>query len=137
MHMTELSVGAVLVTLGAMMGTPTRFFVSAIIARWFGATFPWGTLVVNASGCLLMGIVAAFAKTHGLSSGSPAWLLSATGFLGSYTTVSSFALQTQALVRDGEHRSAVGYVLLSLVLCLLAVGIGFAAGLPAFAGDSA
>jgi fluoride exporter len=137
MHVTELLVGAVLVALGATVGTPARFFVSGVVARRFGETFPWGTLVVNVSGCLVMGVMAAFAKTHGLSSESAAWLLAATGFLGSYTTVSSFALQTRALVRDGEHRSAVGYVLLSLVLCLLALSIGFAAGTSAFAGGGA
>src|SRR5260370_29115234 len=113
--------GGVLVALGATVGTPARFFVSGVIAQRFGETFPWGTLVVNVSGCLIMGAVAAFAKAHGLSSESAAWLLAATGFLGSYTTVSSFALQTRALVRAGEHRSANGYVLISLLLCLTAV----------------
>jgi len=135
MKVSELLMGSVLVALGATVGTPARFFVSGVVARRFGETFPWGTLVVNVSGCLIMGAVAAFAKAHGLSSESAAWLLAATGFLGSYTTVSSFALQIRALVREGEHRSAIGYVLLSLVLCLAAVGGGFAAGPLAFAGS--
>jgi fluoride exporter len=134
MQVSELLLGGALVALGATVGTPARFFVSGVIARRFGETFPWGTLVVNVSGCLIMGAVAAFAKAHGLSSESAAWLLVATGFLGSYTTVSSFALQTRALVREGEHRSAIGYILLSLVLCLAAVGAGFASGPLAFAG---
>jgi len=134
MQVSELLLGGVLVALGATVGTPARFFISGVIARRFGETFPWGTLVVNVSGCLIMGAVAAFAKAHNLSFESPAWLLAATGFLGSYTTVSSFALQTRALVREGEHRSAIGYILLSLVLCLAAVGAGFAAGPLAFAG---
>ena len=135
MQVSEVLLGGVLVALGATVGTPARFFVSGVIARRFGETFPWGTLVVNVSGCLLMGAVAAFAKAHNLSFESPAWLLAATGFLGSYTTVSSFALQTRALVREGEHRSAIGYILLSVVLCLAAVGAGFAAGPLAFAGS--
>ena len=135
MQVSELLMGSVLVALGATVGTPARFFVSGVIARRFGETFPWGTLVVNVSGCLIMGAVAAFAKAHHLSTDSAAWLLAATGFLGSYTTVSSFALQIRALVREGEHRSAIGYVLLSLVLCLAAVGGGFAAGPLAFAGS--
>jgi fluoride exporter len=135
MPVSELLMGCVLVALGATVGPPARFFVSGVIARRFGETFPWGTLVVNVSGCLIMGGVAAFAKAHDLSAGSAAWLLAATGFLGSYTTVSSFALQTRALVSDGEHRPAIGYILLSLVLCLAAVGGGFAAGHLAFAGS--
>ena len=137
MQVPELLIGGLLVELGATVGTPARFFVSGVVARRFGETFPWGTFVVNVSGCLIMGVVAAFAKTHGLSSDSEAWLLAATGFLGSYTTVSSFALQARALVRDGEYRYAISYVLLSLALCLAAVGVGLAAGLLAFAGGSA
>lgn len=134
MTLPELLTGGALVTLGAMAGTPARFFVSGVVARRVGETFPWGTLVVNVSGCLVMGLVAAFARLHGLSATSQTWLLVATGFLGSYTTVSSFALQTRALVRDGERGPAGGYILLSLVLCLAAVAVGFAVGSLLFAG---
>lgn len=134
MHLPELLMGGAMVTLGAMVGTPTRFFVSGVIARAFGETIPWGTLVVNVSGCLVMGAVAAFARLHGWSSTSEGWLLVVTGFLGSYTTVSSFALQTRALVGDGENRFAVGYILLSLLLCVAAVAVGFVAGTLALAG---
>ncbi len=134
MALPELLIGGAMVALGAMVGTPARFFVSGAVARRFGETFPWGTLVVNVSGCVVMGTVAAFARAHGLPSAANAWLLVATGFLGSYTTVSSFALQTLALVRDAERAPAVGYIALSLVLCLAAVAGGFAAGLLALAG---
>ena len=135
MQISELLIGSALVTAGAAVGTPARFFISGVVARRFGETFPWGTLVVNVSGCLIMGVVAAFARRHGLDPQSATWLLLATGFLGSYTTVSSFALQTRALVRDGEHQPAVGYILLSLVLCLAAVMSGFALGPFAFGGN--
>ena len=134
MHLPELLIGGAMVIVGAMAGTPARFFVSGAIARRFGETFPWGTLVVNVSGCMAMGAVAAFARAYGLSSTSEAWLLVATGFLGSYTTVSSFALQTLALVRDAERGPAVGYIALSLALCLVAVAGGFTSGSLALAG---
>ena len=134
MHLPELLIGAAMVMLGAMAGTPARFFVSGAVARRFGETFPWGTLVVTVSGCVVMGAVAAFARAHGLSSASETWLLVVTGFLGSYTTVSSFALQTLALVRDSERGPALGYIGLSLTLCLAAVAGGFAAGALALAG---
>ena len=133
MTLAELVVDGALVVLGAMVGTPTRFFVSGAVARRFGETFPWGTLVVNVSGCVLMGLAAAFAIPRGLASLSQFWLLVATGFLGSYTTVSSFGLQARALMRDGQYRLAVAYVCLSVVLCPAAVGGGFAAGSAAFA----
>ena len=130
----ELLQGAALVTAGATFGTPARFFVSGVIARRFGETIPWGTLIVNVSGCLAMGFVAAFAIVHGLSSGSDYWLLAATGFLGSYTTVSSFALQTRAVLRDGELKLAGWYVLLSVVACLAMVAAGLSAGTAVMAG---
>jgi CrcB protein len=130
----ELLIGGAMVALGAVVGTPARFFVSGVIARRFGETFPWGTLVVNVSGCVVIGAVASVAVVRGLSLQSAAWLLIVTGFLGSYTTVSSFALQTRALVADGEYRLAAGYILLSLLLCLAAVAAGFSAAAPALAG---
>jgi CrcB protein len=134
MSMPELLIGAAMVALGAIAGTPARFFVSGTIARRFGETFPWGTLVVNVSGCVVMGAVAAVALSHGVSPQSDAWLLVVTGFLGSYTTVSSFAVQTRALAGDGEYRRAVGYILLSLLLCLAAVAAGFGGSTLALSG---
>ncbi len=128
-HLIELIVGAALVSAGAIVGTPLRFFVSRIVGQRVGETFPWGTLVVNVTGCFVMGLIAAFAQRHGLSGSSEYWLLLATGLLGSYTTVSSFALQTLALARDGESRAALGNVALSVGLCLGAVALGFAGGL--------
>lgn len=113
---------------GATIGTPARFWVSGVVSRRVGETFPWGTLVVNASGCVVAGLVAAFARAHGLTVRSPFWLLVAIGFLGSYTTVSSFALQTLALARDGELRAAALYIGASLLLCLGAVALGLAVG---------
>lgn len=134
MPLSQLLIDGALVALGATVGTPARFFVSGFVARRIGETFPWGTLIVNASGCFAMGLIGAFVTARGLSSSSEIWLLLATGFLGSYTTVSSFALQTNALARDGEGRLALGYIALSMILCLGAVAIGYAAGTHAFPG---
>jgi CrcB protein len=134
--LSEWLTGALLVALGAAVGTPARFFVSGLVARRLGETFPWGTLVVNVTGCGVMGVVGCLATLRGLSGDSAFWLIVATGFLGSYTTVSSFALQTRALVRDGERRLALGYVVLSLLLCLGAVAGGFALGQVLLAGGT-
>ena len=121
-------IGAGLVSLGAIAGTPLRFFVSRFAGARVGETFPWGTLLVNVSGCLIMGVVAAYAVRQGYSGTSDYWLLLATGFLGSYTTVSSFALQTLALARGGERVAALGNIGLSVGLCLGAVALGYWAG---------
>lgn len=114
-----------LVCLGGAIGGMARFFLSGFIARRVGETFPWGTMVVNISGAFAIGVVAHAVARDGM----PAiWAFVVTGCLGCYTTVSSFSLQTLALVRAGEWLRAGGNVLLSVFLSLGGVTLGFAAG---------
>jgi CrcB protein len=124
--------GVIWVALGSVLGGTARFWLSGLVARRVGETFPWGTVVVNVSGAFLLGILAASAATHGIFAGVRPGQFAAIGILGTYTTVSSFSLQTLALARDGEMMRAAGNIMLSLLLCLLAVAAGFAAGLHAF-----
>ena len=121
--------GAMWVALGSILGGTARFWLSGFVARRIGETFPWGTVVVNVCGAFLLGILAASAASHGIFAAEKAWQFAAIGILGTYTTVSSFSLQTLALARDGEMMRAAGNMALSLSLCLLAVTGGFAAGL--------
>jgi fluoride exporter len=110
------------IALGAAIGGPLRFFISGLIGRWIGETFPWGTLAVNVMGSFLIGAL------WGATGGSaPGWQFAATGFLGAFTTVSSFSLQTLALARDGDLRLAALNSALSLGLCLFACGLGWLA----------
>jgi fluoride exporter len=119
---------ALLVFVGSALGGMARFGLSGLVGRRVGETFPWGTLVVNASGTLLIGF--AVAATAGEAGGYAAalWHLAVIGFLGSYTTVSAFSLQTLALAQAGESGRAIANVVLSLGLCLSATGIGLLAG---------
>ena len=118
------------VALGSIFGGMARFFISGMVARRVGETFPWGTMTVNASGAFIIGVFGGFAASgHGIFATPGPWLFAVTGFLGCYTTVSSFSLQTLALVRDGEGGRAAGNVLLSLAFCLSAVAAGFATAL--------
>jgi fluoride exporter len=111
---------------GSMLGGVVRYFVSGMIARSLGETFPWGTMTVNASGALLIGTFARLATENASILASPnPWLFAVTGFLGCYTTVSSFSLQTLTLARDGEALRAAGNVALSVSLCLAAVSCGY------------
>jgi len=114
------------VALGSAAGGAARFLVSGIVARAVGETFPWGTMVVNVTGSLAIGVLAVLAQLPGLLARPEAWFLAVTGLLGSYTTVSSFSLQTLALARDAEPWRALGNVVLSLLLCLVAAGLGYA-----------
>jgi fluoride exporter len=119
--------GLISLVLGSVLGGVARYFISGFVARRVGETFPWGTLIINVSGAFLIGIFDALAENSASVLASPdPWLFAVTGFLGCYTTVSSFSLQTLALARDGERGRAGGYIVLSVGLCLGAVTLGFA-----------
>jgi CrcB protein len=120
--------GVMWVALGSVLGGTARFWLSGLVARRAGEMFPWGTIVVNVSGAFLLGILAASAASHGIFAAERPWQFAAIGILGTYTTVSSFSLQTLVLARAGEMMRAAGNMVLSLSLCLLAVAGGFAAG---------
>ena len=111
--------------LGGGLGSVARFSLSGLAARLFGETFPWGTLLVNVTGSLVIGFFATAAGPDGR------WLVAPSarqfvmlGICGGYTTFSSFSLQTLGLVREGEWAKAGLNSLLSFALCLLAVWIG-------------
>jgi CrcB protein len=115
------------VVLGSALGGMARYFLSGVVARHVGETFPWGTLLVNVSGAFLIGVFGALARDNASLFASPnPWLFAVTGFLGCYTTVSSVSLQTLALARDGEGGRAIGYVAISVALSIGAVAVGFA-----------
>jgi CrcB protein len=119
--------GFIFVVLGSILGGVTRYFLSGVIARRVGETFPWGTLFINVSGALLIGIFGGLAEDNASMLASPdPWLFAVTGFLGCYTTVSSFSLQTLALAKDGETNRALGYVAISVAFSLVAAAAGFA-----------
>jgi CrcB protein len=116
------------IALGSALGGMARFWFSGLIARTAGETFPWGTLIVNITGSLLIGIIAALTAPDGrifLSSTTRLALMA--GLLGGYTTFSSFSLQTLALLQDGDWWRAGANIVLSVLLCLLAVWAGYAA----------
>jgi len=118
--------GLVSVALGSVLGAMARYFVSGFVARRVGETFPWGTLIINVSGAFAIGLFGALAEDNASIFASPdPWLFAVTGFLGAYTTVSSFSLQTLTLARDGERGRAARYVVLSVALSLAAVALGF------------
>src|SRR5436305_13799886 len=118
--------GVIAVVGGSILGGCARYFVSGAIARRLGETFPWGTMTINVSGAFLIGIFGALA-THPASifAAPTPWLFAVTGFLGCYTTVSSFSLQTLTLARNGEQAAALGNVVASVGLGLFAVSCGF------------
>jgi CrcB protein len=134
--MPELAVFFALVAAGSAAGGMARFFVSGVVARAIGETFPWGTLVVNVTGAFSIGVLASLSENGHLAAWPDLWPVAVTGFLGSYTTVSSFSLQTLALARDGEWPRALGNVVLTVALCLAAVAGGALAAHAALSGGA-
>jgi CrcB protein len=117
------------VALGGALGSVARFGCSSLIANWFGQTFPLGTLVINVVGSLIIGFFATVTGPDGrmLVPGDMRQFVMV-GLCGGYTTFSSFSLQTLALAQDGEYARAGLNILGSVVLCLLAVWVGYIAG---------
>src|SRR5258708_27558432 len=112
------------VALGGALGSVARFWINGLVSEKISATFPWGTLAVNVTGSFVIGIIGALAIPEGRMD-SPSRQF-ATQFLmigicGGYTTFSSFSLQTLNLLRDREWLYAGGNVILSVVLCMIAV----------------
>ena len=121
--------GELWIALGSALGGMGRYALSGLIARRIGETFPWGTLVVNVSGCAVIGLFAAFIAPGGPWPGSlTVRELVLIGLCGGYTTFSSFSLQTLSLAREGEWGRVVGNVVGSVVLCFIAVWLGYRAG---------
>jgi fluoride exporter len=113
------------VALGSALGGAARYGLSGLVARSFGETFPWGTLIVNVLGSFLIGVVATLTGPDGRVLVSPVtrqfWM---PGIFGGFTTFSSFSLQTLSLAQDGEWTRALANVTLSVALCLLGVWLG-------------
>jgi CrcB protein len=114
--------------LGGALGSMLRFGVATFIdgrVQKAGQIFPWGTVIVNITGCFVIGFFATVTATEGR------WFVPILarqfvmiGILGGYTTFSSFSLQTLALAQDGQWFWSAANVLLSVVLCLFGVWLG-------------
>jgi CrcB protein len=119
------------VALGGALGSVSRYWVNGLVSDKVGATFPWGTLTINVFGSFVIGVVGAMAAPEGRLD-SPtrqfATQFIMIGICGGYTTFSSFSLQTLNLLRDREWLYAGGNILLSVLLCLLAVWAGWMLG---------
>ena len=108
----------VAVTLIGGAGSVLRFYVDGIVASASGRDFPYGTLAVNLSGAVLLGLIT------GLALGGSAALLAGTAAVGSYTTFSTWILETQRLTEERQYRTAVLNVVVSLVLGVAAAAAG-------------
>lgn len=115
------------IAVGGAIGAVLRFGLSTSVYRWLGRDFPYGTLTVNVIGSLLVGFLATlFIDRLMLSVEWRTAIL--VGFIGAFTTFSTFSLETLALMENGEPLRALLNILLSVVLCLSATWIGLTLG---------
>jgi fluoride exporter len=108
----------------AAIGAPARYLVDGLVQDRMKRQFPWGTLVVNVSGCLLLGFITGLGLYHGL--GATTQTVLGTGGMGAYTTFSTFTFETVRLAENGRVEHALRNVAANLVVGLAAAGAGLA-----------
>ena len=119
------------IAIGGALGSAGRYWLNGVVAARFD-TVPAGTLLVNVLGSFLIGVLGALVMPEGrMSSESRTFVIQflMIGVCGGFTTFSSFSLQTLELLRDREWLYAGGNILLSVALCLIAVWLGWIAGI--------
>lgn len=111
------------VSLGAIPGALSRYYMNLLVTQWLGSSFPYGTFAINMSGCLVMGFFATLALERIVIS-PDLRLLIAVGFLGSYTTFSTETLDTDTLLWQGSKATALFYWAGSAVLGVVSLEVG-------------
>ena len=113
------------IAVGSALGGMARYWCTDAATRLFGETFPWGTLLINILGSFIIGLFVALTGPDGRYIVDPNIRVFVTvGLCGGYTTFSAFSLQTMVLMQEGEWLHAGGYILGSVVLCLVFVWLG-------------
>jgi len=115
----------VLVFIGGGLGAATRYGVNVFVPRLVGGDYPWHTMVINVTGCFIMGALTEMMALR-LNVSNEMRLFLTTGILGGYTTFSTFALDFALLVTKRDMIGAAGYVLASVGLSLIACFAGIA-----------
>ena len=114
---------AAIVFLGGGLGATARYWLSGAVYRFMSSQFPYGTITVNILGCLLIGFLMSFFADRFVISPSLRLFLTL-GFLGGFTTFSTFSYETIQLLRDGQAFSAFANILFTTLNCLAATWIG-------------
>ena len=116
-----------LIALAGSIGTLARYGLGGFVQSFTDKIFPWGTVAVNLSGCLLFGVVWAALEERWPGSGQVRTII-LVGFMGAFTTFSTFIFETEQLLHDAEWLPALGYFTLHNVGGLAALIVGLALG---------
>ncbi|MBI1884550.1 MAG: fluoride efflux transporter CrcB [Chlamydiae bacterium] len=114
-------------TLGGIAGTFARYVLAGLVYEITGTSFPYGTLIVNLTGCLIIGFLAALSEEKFLLGPNARFLLMV-GFCGAFTTFSTFILETSHLIKDGENLRALWNVFSSIMIGFFIFRLGFFIG---------
>ena len=107
------------------LGAMARYGVGVLFSRWSSSGFPWATLAVNLAGCFALGFLAAYAFEHP-EAGLRTRLIAGTGFLGAFTTFSTFGVETFAAFESGEWFAGAANIALNVLGGVLLAAAGFA-----------
>lgn len=114
----------VLVGLGGWLGAVSRYVLDRWVTQWVGVPFPVGTLTINLLGCLALGFLGTLVRDRLAFVPREVWLIASYGFLGAFTTFSTFGFETLRMLEDQRLAAAAGYVLASVLGGLLACYVG-------------
>lgn len=112
------------ISLGAIAGALSRYYITLWFTKTFGTSFPYGTFFMNLTGCCAMGFFATLVLEKFLNIPPEIRLMVTTGFLGAYTTFSTYGLDTVTLMRDRSLQIATFYWLGSAVMGIISVQLG-------------
>ena len=113
--------------IGGLTGTFARYFLAGAVYELLGTRFPYGTLIVNLTGCFIIGVLTTIAENKFLLNPNTRVLLMI-GFCGAFTTFSTFIFETSNLIRDGETLRAFINVILSVIIGFIVFRIGMFLG---------
>lgn len=113
-----------LIALAGGLGTLSRYGLAGLVQRLTGPDFPWGTFVVNIAGAFLFGFVWWLSSERDLLT-VEARLIILTGFLGAFTTFSTYMFESSQLIRDGQWVAAAGNILGQIAVGIAALFLGF------------